>query len=166
MNRKTLGCNIMKLLIAVIVFVSLSFSSEIVVQDTVALKAIDSITNKQDSISKLVYKNKHFRSMKDGTVSEQVEYLKSLIKTGYETKGSTSKCVRDLLAISTLEYDKLWVILNTQEDYERLAVNRHRLSVKRDMQSLEEYLESIQPEEIPQIELAKKTFVIKVRNTK
>lgn len=45
-------------------------------------------------------------------------------------------------------------------------MNRHRLSVKRDMQSLEEYLESIQPEEIPQIELAKKTFVIKVRNTK
>ena len=101
--------------------------------------------------------------MKDGTILEQVEYLKSLIKAGYETNVSVSKCVSDLLVIATLEYDKLWVILNTQEDYERLAVNRHRQSVKRDMQSLETFFESIQPEETPRVELAKKTFVIKVR---
>jgi hypothetical protein len=154
----------MKPFIAVLLFVSFLFASEIVVQDTVALKTIDSITSKQDSISKLVYKNKHFKSMKDGTVPEQVEYLKSLIKTGYETNLSISKCVSALLVIATLEYDKLWVILNTQEDYERLAVNRHRQSIKKDMQSLEEYFESIHPEETPRIELAKKTFTIKVRD--
>jgi hypothetical protein len=154
--------------ILIVTLITLASSGEVVVTDPVATKAIDSITFKQDSINKIIYRSGHYKNMKGGSIADQVIYLKQLLHANLKIPGTDTlailNCANLLMVVTQFDYDKLYIILNNVDDESRGMVNRHRISVKQGMASLEQFIESITPKDEPVIIDTTKRIKIEVKN--
>ncbi len=108
---------------------------EIVIEDDNEYAgAIDSIQNKIDSLTQLIYESdERYVKMKDFTCKDKKAYMKFLLKNHFKDTSEVLSCCERMYTMLELEYEKLQLIIKTQEGNSRGFINLYIRKAKQEM---------------------------------